>query len=225
MIAAFENRIGYRFGDGELLERALTHSSAGDRKSARNTDNERLEFLGDRVLGLVIADMLVERFPKSSEGELAPRLNALVRKETCADVAREIALGDIMVMSAGEAQAGGRQKEAILGDACEALIAAIYRDGGLEPARAFIAAHWSQRFDGVRVPPRDPKTVLQEWMQGRKLPPPQYRVADKTGPDHEPEFTVIVELKGYAPESGKAGSKRAAEQLAAEAVLRREGVL
>lgn len=208
-----------------MLDRALTHSSASARNSGRNTDNERLEFLGDRVLGLVIADMLVQRFPKSSEGQLAPRLNALVRKEACADVARDVDLGDVMIMSASEAQAGGREKEAILGDACEALIAAIYRDAGLDAARTFISRHWEPRLDDVKVPPRDPKTALQEWMQGRGLPPPKYRIVDRTGPDHEPEFTVAVELKGMDPETGKAGSKRAAEQLAAEAVLRREGVL
>ena len=186
-------RIGYTFKDASFLKRALTHSSSGGRSSQKKkSDNERLEFLGDRVLGLVIAEILISRFPDSTEGELAPRFNALVRKEACADVARQIDLGSDLIMSQGEAQAGGRRKEAILGDACEALIAAIYSDGGLEAARAFIQRFWLSRLEAVEVPPRDPKTMLQESLQSRGMAPPEYKLRERGGPDHAPVFTIAL---------------------------------
>ncbi len=216
-------RIGHEFGSADYLERALTHSSYLA-KSKKKTDNERLEFLGDRVLGLVIAELLFETFPKSSEGELAPRLNALVRKETCADVAREIGLGELLRMSPGEEQAGGRDKTAILGDACEALIAAIYFDGGFPAARQFIVRFWHPLLKSVEQPPRDPKTMLQEWVQGKGMTPPRYRLVDRTGPDHEPTFTISVEITDMSPVTARASSKRGAEQAAAEEFLRQNGL-
>jgi ribonuclease-3 len=218
-------RIGYRFSDHTYLERALTHSSFADGDARKSFDNERLEFLGDRVLGVVVAELLFNEFPTSSEGQLAPRFNALVRKEACADVARELDLGTFMRMSAGEDQAGGRGKDAILGDCCEALIAAIYLDGGFEAARRFVRAFWTPRLSLVEELPRDAKTILQEWLQGRGLRPPRYLLVDRTGPDHAPEFTIAIEIDGLAPVQAKAGSKRAAEQLAAEMLLTREGIM
>lgn len=218
-------RIGYRFADPSYLQRALTHSSFADGDMRKSFDNERLEFVGDRVLGLVVAELLFTEFPTSSEGQLAPRFNALVRKEACADVARELGLGAFMRMSAGEAQAGGRAKDAILGDCCEALIAAIYLDGGFEAARRFVRAFWTPKLSLVEQPPRDAKTILQEWLQGRGLRPPRYVLVDRTGPDHAPEFTISIEIEGLAPVQARAGSKRAAEQMAAELLLAREGIV
>jgi ribonuclease-3 len=218
-------RIGYRFSDHTYLERALTHSSFADGDARKSFDNERLEFLGDRVLGVVVAELLFNEFPTSSEGQLAPRFNALVRKEACADVARELDLGTYMRMSAGEDQAGGRGKDAILGDCCEALIAAIYLDGGFDAARRFVRRFWTPRLSLVEHPPRDAKTIVQEWLQGRGLRPPRYVLVERTGPDHAPEFTIAIEIEGLAPVQAKAGSKRAAEQLAAEILLLREGIV
>ena len=224
-LEVLSERIGYEFSDPIYLERALTHSSFADGDMRKSFDNERLEFVGDRVLGLVVAELLFAEFPTSSEGQLAPRFNALVRKETCADIARELDLGAHMRMSAGEDQAGGRGKDAILGDCCEALIAAIYLDGGFEAARRFVRAFWTPKLSLVEELPRDAKTILQEWLQGRGLRPPRYLLVDRTGPDHAPEFTIAIEIDGLAPVQAKAGSKRAAEQLAAEMLLTREGIM
>lgn len=218
-------RIEYVFTTGDHLERALIHSSHFIEGRTKTRDNERLEFLGDRVLGLVIAEMLFEAFPQSEEGKLAPRLNALVRKETCADVARTIGLGAFLKMSAGEDQAGGREKTAILGDACEALIAAVYLDGGFEAAKAVVVKFWEPLLSSVQRPPRDAKTVLQEWLQGRKMPPPNYTVVERSGPDHEPSFTISVEIPDMPSFSATAGSKRAAEQAAAEGFLKSLGLI
>lgn len=217
-------RIGYEFRTADRLERALTHSSYCDGDVRAPFDNERLEFLGDRVLGLVVADLLFAAFPDSTEGDLAPRFNALVRKETCADVARTLGLGAFLRLSAGEEQGGGRNKDAILGDACEALIGAIFLDGGFDAASRFVRTHWEPRLKLVERPPRDAKTVLQEWLQGRGLRPPRYALVGRTGPDHEPEFTISIEVEGHAPLEARAGSKRGAEQLAAEMFLEREGI-
>lgn len=217
--------IGYRFSSPSKLQRALTHSSFADGDPHKAVDNERLEFLGDRVLGLVVAELLYREFPNCAEGLLAPRLNALVRRETCAAVAREIGLGDYLRMSLGEAQGGGRMKDAILGDACEALIGAIYLDGGYEAARAFVRRFWTPRLALVEQPPRDAKTILQEWLQARGRRAPRYVLVDRKGPDHVPEFTIAVEVEGAEPLEASAGSKRAAEQAAAEAFLLREGIL
>ncbi|HHK73789.1 MAG TPA: ribonuclease III [Rhizobiales bacterium] len=219
-------KLEYSFQDPGILTLALTHSSASDSPAqGKWADNERLEFLGDRVLGLVIADMLMEAYPRAPEGDLARRFNALVRKETCADVARELSLGDYLVLGMSEVRAGGHTKEAILADACEALLAAIYRDGGFTAANDFIRKRWRHRLDTMGDVPRDPKTLLQEWAQARALPHPIYVSTGRTGPDHAPVFTMEVQIKGLSPASGSGSSKRRAEQAAAQTLLEREKIL
>lgn len=218
-----QDRIGYRFSDEELLERALTHASYGDgRREVR--DNERLEFLGDRVLGLVIARKLFDTFENAEEGGLAPRLNALVRKEACARVARDIELGEALRLAPSEERAGGRDKDKILGDACEALIAAIYLDGGFKKATAFINRFWKSELKAVERKPKDPKTRLQEWAQARHRSLPRYGLVDRTGPDHRPSFHIEVTVPGLPPAQGEGASRRDAERAAAAALLDREGV-
>jgi ribonuclease-3 len=216
-------RLGYDFTDQGLLVRGLTHSSASDRRQVPKS-NERLEFLGDRVLGLVVADMLLQTYGNSDEGELALRFNALVRKETCAEVAVELDLGAALIMSAGEAQSGGRENNSILGDACEAVIAAIYLDGGFDAARDFVERFWRTRLINLKKPPRDAKSALQEWAQGLKLPTPRYVVIERSGPDHAPSFIISVEVDDRPPVSGQGSAKRNAEQAAAEAFLLREEI-
>lgn len=216
-----ELRIGYRFRDRRLLSRALTHTSA----TANPAESyQRLEFLGDRVLALTVALMAYEAFPNAEEGELARRLNAMVKRETCAEVARKLELGPMLRLGSGEAQTGGRTRTAILGDVAEAVIAAIYLDGGFEPARDFVERNWRDAMLSARGPLRDAKTTLQEWVQGRGLPAPVYREVERTGPDHDPEFTIAVEIAGLAAGEGRGRSKREAEQNAATAVLVREGL-
>jgi ribonuclease III len=221
---ALEERIGYRFGDGALLVCALTHISA--LKGARNraSSYQRMEFLGDHVLGLVISDMLFRSFPKADEGELSRRLADLVRKETCAEIARNIELGAAIRLGSSEANAGGRKRPAILADVCEALIGAVYLDGGYAAASAVIERLWQVRTNVTAQPLRDPKTVLQEWAQARGLPTPAYCEVARSGPDHDPEFRVAVQLPSFAPAEGSGRSKRAAEQAAAAAMLTRERV-
>ncbi len=221
---ALVKKLGHDFANPELLRRALRHSSAVQSVQGSGPDNERLEFLGDRVLGLVIADMLLKAFPAEDEGNLARRFNALVRRETCAAVAREIDLGAVLVLGKAEVQSGGQKKETILADACEAVLAALYLDGGLAAATGFIRQYWGPRLQDMTAPPRDPKTLLQEWAQGHGLPYPQYRIIDRSGPDHAPSFEVEVRVEGFAPSTGQGASKRRAEQNAARAMLAREGV-
>lgn len=213
---AFEARIGYSFKRPELLIRALTHSSMS---SPTRPDNQRLEFLGDRVLGLVIAEALLADDKGASEGQLAPRYNALVRKETCADLARQIDIGAVLKLGRSEMMSGGRRKTALLGDAMEAIIAAIHLDGGFNEAKAFILRLWAERLKNVESDARDPKTALQEWAQARGLQPPRYLETARTGPDHAPEFTIKAELESGQSRTATAGSKRAAEQAAARALL------
>ncbi|MFV0474289.1 MAG: ribonuclease III [Pikeienuella sp.] len=211
-------RLGHDFARPELLEEALTHSSAA---SPSRPHNQRLEFLGDRVLGLVIAETLGARYPEAAEGELAPRFNELVRKETCAAVAREIGLDRLIRLGKAESRGGVRRRTAILGDAMEAVIAAIYLDAGLEAARAEILRLWSARIESQgEEAPRDAKTWLQEWAQGRSMSPPRYRVANREGPDHAPVFTVEASIETGAKATARATSKRAAEQEAAMILLR-----
>ncbi|MDP5349199.1 MAG: ribonuclease III [Paracoccaceae bacterium] len=217
-LKALEGRIGYQFQRPELLLRAVTHSSMS---SATRDDNQRLEFLGDRVLGLVMAEALLARDAKATEGQLAPRYNALVRKEACADVARQIALGDVLKLGRSEMISGGRRKLALLGDAMEALIAAVYLDAGFDPARALILRLWGERIGAVDDDARDAKTALQEWAQARGLPPPKYVELKRSGPDHAPVFTMAAQLETGDSESATAGSKRQAEQAAAKALLDR----
>jgi ribonuclease III len=219
-----EERIGYRFKDAALLDSALSHISA--LKGARNRAGsyQRLEFLGDHVLGLVISALLYRAFPKADEGELSRRLADLVRKETCAEIARAIDLGPVIRLGASEANAGGRKRPAILADVCEALIGAVYLDGGFTAAEALIGRLWQARTKTTAQPLRDAKTVLQEWAQARGLPTPAYREIARSGPDHNPEFRVAVQLPQLAPAEGSGRSKRAAEQAAAAAMMAREGV-
>src|SRR6202451_4445807 len=206
-----ETRIGYEFVDKELLDSALTHISALSGKS-RAASYQRLEFLGDHVLGLVVSDMLFRAFPKADEGELSRRLADLGRRETCADVARSLDLGAAIKLGASEANAGGRRRLAILADVCEALIGAVFIDGGYPAAAAMIERLWSERMRTPARPLRDAKTVLQEWAQGRGLPTPSYREVERTGPHHDPEFRVAVELPEFTPAEGVGRSQRAAEQ-------------
>ncbi|MCC6780225.1 MAG: ribonuclease III [Hyphomicrobiales bacterium] len=223
-IAGFEERIGYHFGDPVVLDQALTHISALGGVRNRAGSYQRLEFLGDHVLGLVISDMLFRAFPRADEGELSRRLADLVRKEACADVARAIDLGSAIRLGVSEINAGGRNRTAILADVCEALIGAVFVDGGYPAATALIERLWSERMRTPARPLRDSKTVLQEWAQARGLPTPAYREIERTGPDHDPEFRVIVELPQLAPAEGLGRSKRAAEQAAAAAMLTVAGV-
>jgi ribonuclease-3 len=221
---SLEERIGYRFADAGLLDAALSHISA--LKGARNRAGsyQRLEFLGDHVLGLVISDMLFRAFPKADEGELSRRLADLVRKETCAEIARTIDLGTAIRLGSSEANAGGRTRPAILADVCEALIGAVYLDGGFPAAESLVGRLWEARMRTTAQPLRDPKTVLQEWAQARGLPTPAYREVARSGPDHDPEFRVAVQLPQLAPAEGSGRSKRSAEQAAAAAMMTREGV-
>ena len=223
-LETLENSLGHDFADRDLLRRAVTHASAPGADGGSVTSNERLEFLGDRVLGLLIAEHLGQLYPDAPEGELAVRLNDLVRQKTLADIAGKIGLGDYLVMSAGETRAGGREKPAILADACEAVIAALYLDGGLEAARAFVKAKWGRRLASRLKLPRDAKTALQEWAQAQGRPLPSYRLAGRTGPDHDPAFEVELVVKGLDPSIGTGGSKQMAEQAAARALLIREHV-
>ena len=217
-LKAFEARIGHPFRSPELLLRAVTHASLS---SPTRPDNQRLEFLGDRVLGLVMAEALLTADTVASEGQLAPRFNALVRKETCAEVARDVGLGDVLKLGRSEMLSGGRRKEALLGDAREAVIAAVYQDGGFDAARALILRLWGNRIGAVEQDARDPKTSLQEWAQARGMPPPVYTEQARSGPDHQPMFTVEVQLASGEAETARAGSKRVAEQAAARALLAR----
>jgi ribonuclease-3 len=218
-----EKTIAYRFKDRDLLDRSLTHISALAGGSRTNS-YQRLEFLGDHVLGLIISDMLFRAFPKADEGELSRRLADLVRRESCADVARAIALGDALRLGASEANAGGRMRTAILADVCEALIGAVYLDGGYEETAKLVERLWVERMHTPVRPLRDPKTILQEWAQARGLPTPTYREVERTGPHHDPEFRVAVGLPNKEPVEGLGRSKRTAEQAAAAAMLKREGV-
>ncbi|MEM8773583.1 MAG: ribonuclease III [Pseudomonadota bacterium] len=217
-LKAIEKRLGHRFADPELLIRALTHSSIA---SANRSDNQRLEFLGDRVLGLVIADALLKNDQQAREGQLAPRFNALVRKETCADVARELDLGSALKLGRSEMLSGGRRKQALLGDAMEAVIAAIYKDAGYQAAKEIILSLWQDRIKNVELDARDAKTSLQELAQAQGLQPPEYVEIDRSGPDHAPQFTIEARLTNGKKEKATAGSKRQAEQAAAKALLAR----
>ena len=219
-IRSFEQRLGYEFSNLSLLVEALTHSSIA---SDFRKDNQRLEFLGDRVLGLVMAEALLEIDQTAPEGTLAPRFNALVRKETCAEVARQIELGGVLKIGRSEMLSGGRRKDALLGDGMEAVIAAIYKDGGFEIAKTIIIKLWGDRIKNVKGDARDAKTMLQEWAQARGQNPPNYEVISRSGPDHAPYFLVKVILESGETSEALAGSKRQAEQMAAKALLQKIG--
>ncbi|MBF9034878.1 ribonuclease III [Rhodobacterales bacterium HKCCE2091] len=217
-VSAFAARLGHDFADPGLLIRALTHSSLS---SETRPDNQRLEFLGDRVLGLVVAEALLAADAGAREGQLAPRFNALVRKETCAEIAREIDLGAVLKLGKSEQVSGGRRKAALLGDAMEAVIAAVYLDAGFDTARALVLRLWTPRLTRVDEDARDAKTALQEWAQARGQTPPAYDEIARSGPDHAPVFTVEARLSSGESARAEARSKRAAEQAAARLLLDR----
>lgn len=213
-------RIGYDFRDKALLRHALTHASG----KGKTQDYERLEFLGDRVLGLVIAEQLYRDHPQAREGDMSGRHSALVRRETCAEAGRAIGITDFIVVGSSERAKGMNLNQTVVGDVMEALIAAIYIDGGLDAARDFILRNWKEFLVAPRVMEKDPKTFLQEWALARALPIPFYRIVSREGLQHEPVFVVSVEVQGKTPVEGTGKSKRAAEQDAAGAFLKREGI-
>jgi ribonuclease-3 len=220
-VSQFEAALGHVFADRALLERALTHASHGDGRS-RTASNERLEFLGDRVLGLLAADSLFKAFEGLDEGGLAHRLNALVNKEACARAARRIGLGDALRLSPAEERLGGREKDSILADACEAVIGALYLDGGLDAARAFFDRLWAEEIEGLVRRPKDPKSRLQEWAARKGYGAPAYRTVARKGPDHRPIFEIEVVVAGLEPALGEGGSKQDAQREAAQSLLERE---
>jgi ribonuclease-3 len=222
--AEIEARIGHKFADPSLLATAFTHVSALKSARVRGDSYQRLEFLGDHVLGLIVSDMLYHAFPGANEGELSKRLAELVRKESCADVAKSLGFLEGIKLGTVGAAAGARLRKSVLGDICEAVIGAVFLDGGYPAAAQFIERNWMERMRKPRRPLRDPKTVLQEWAQGKGLPTPVYREVERTGPHHDPQFRVAVELPGLASAEGLGGSKRAAEKAAASVMIAREGV-
>lgn len=220
---SLEAVLGYRFADAELLERALTHSSMRNARRAGDV-LERLEFLGDRVLGLLAAETLWRQYPEAPEGELSRRLNALVRTETCAAAALALGLDEHLVLAPSEESAGGRKKPGILSDAMEAVLGALYIDGGLPAARKAFDLFWTPNIERLSARAEDPKTALQEWSQSKGLGVPVYEVTERSGPDHAPVFDVEVAVEGFAPARGSGASKRAAERKAAEIMLVREKI-
>lgn len=220
-LSDLEARLGYGFKDRDLARLALTHLSA---QAPDGRSYQRLEFLGDRVLGVVVSDALYRAFPHAPEGELSIRLAKLVRREACAEIAAEWDVGPHLLLGVGEARGGGRKKAAILSDVCESIIGAVFIDSGFEAARGLILRSWGERLTAEEEPARDAKTALQEWAQAQALAAPHYEEAARSGPAHAPVFVMRVEVSGYGPETGEASSKRAAEQAAAQAFLdRRSG--
>ncbi|MCZ6765232.1 MAG: ribonuclease III [Alphaproteobacteria bacterium] len=223
-LSELEKRIGYRFAQSALLIEALTHQSAAKAREKSGGNYERMEFLGDRVLGLVIADMLYDAFGDDVVGDLARRHAELVRAETLTGVARTLELGAFIRLSPGEKRSGAGESASILADVMEAVLAAVYLDGGLEAARALIEAHWWAILRDQGAAPREPKTHLQEWTQGRGLNLPEYTVTDRAGPAHAPTFTVELRVTGQAPVTASGPNKRAAETKAAAAMLAALGI-
>lgn len=218
---ALLKKLDYQFLKPDLLDEALTHVSA---PKAGGKSYQRLEFLGDRVLGLAVAEMLYDIFPTAPEGELSRRLAELVRRESCAEIAIDWDVGPYLKLGAGEAHSGERRNPTILADVCEAIIGAVFLDSGYDAAKGLVERSFKGLLEAPRRSLRDPKSALQEWAQGRGLPPPTYTVAEQTGPDHAPKFRVMVRVKGTDTEFGHGTSKRIAEQAAARSLLLREGV-
>ncbi len=218
-IRAFMTRLGHDFARPEFLIRALTHGSIA---TVTRPDNQRLEFLGDRVLGLVMAEALFQADGAATEGQLAPRYNALVKGETCAAIAREAGLGEVLKLGRSEMMSGGRRKDALLADAMEAVLAAVYLDAGFDVARKVVLRLWQSRLASIEDDPRDPKTSLQEWAQAHGMPPPAYDQTARSGPDHAPVFHITVRIAdGRQAEAKGSGTKRSIEQAAAQALLDR----
>ena len=222
--SGLEAAIGHRFAKGDLLGTALSHISGVHGGNARAQSYQRLEFLGDRVLGLAVSAMLYTEFPHATEGELSRRLADLVRRESCAEVAALWDVGPYLRLGPGEVQSGGRGRQAILGDVCEAIIGAVFIDSGFEVAAALVRRSWEPRMLAPRRALQDPKTTLQEWAQARGKPTPTYSETERSGPAHAPRFTVTVAIEGSRPADGLGPSKRLAEQAAAEAFMSREGL-
>jgi ribonuclease-3 len=229
-VAELVRRLGHEFRDPRLLDRALTHASVSEGGSPQTSkaprDNERLEFLGDRVLGLLVADRLHGDFPEADEGQLSSRLHTLVDKHACGRVGAAMGIGDAVRLSPGETKSGGRRKEGVIADATEAILAAVYLDGGLEAARKVFDRAWAEEL--ARPPERataNPKSALQEWAQGQGRPLPTYEITGRTGSDHAPTFTVQVSVTGIEPISAPGRSRQDAEKAAAVAMLQREGVI
>ena len=222
-VDALRARLGYAFHDDKLFDRALTHASVGGVGGRNVRDNEVLEFIGDRVIGLLAAERLAALDAKAAEGDLAVRLNAVVSRAACAKVARAVDMGPALRLSPSETRGGGRDKESILAGACEAVMAAIYQDGGLEAARRVFLDLWSELLVDVDTTgSRDPKTILQEWAQARGKPLPAYAVTSRSGPDHAPTFTVAVAVAGLEPIAAQGRSRQEAEKAAAAQLLARE---
>jgi ribonuclease III len=219
-LPALEVRLGYAFADRALLDEALTHVS----RTGGGPTYQRLEFLGDRVLGLAVADLLMRSFPEASEGDLSRRLAELVRRETCAAVAAEWELGPLLRLGGG-AKGAMRRNPSILGDACEAVIGAVFVDGGFDAATRLVERVFGTRLAALADLPANPKTQLQEWAAGQGLAPPTYVIVDREGPDHAPIFRIAARLTGFADAFGTGTSRRVAEQEAAHALLAREGVV
>ncbi len=223
-LGELEQTLGVKFKDISLLERALTHMSATKNRSARSESYQRFEFLGDRVLALSISTMLLKQFPETDEGDLSRRLAALVRRESCTETARLWNLSKFLRLGNGEAKSGGRKNDAIMADLCEAVIGAVYLDQGFEIASTCVERAWYERMILPHRPLRDPKTALQEWVQGRGLPAPRYHEVERSGPDHSPDFNISTEVQGFEHAYAKGRSKRLAEQAAALVFLQREGL-
>lgn len=223
-LAALEEAIGHSFADRRLIELALTHISAVtglQGSKARVASYQRLEFLGDHVLGLVVSDMLYRSFPNAEEGELSRRLADLVCEAACAEVALAMAIPAHVRLGAGEERSGGRQRQAILADIAEAVLAAVYLDAGFPAAEALVERFWRPRLAKRASAVRDPKTALQEWAQARGLPPPHYRLVEREGPDHNPQFRIAVDVPGWESIEAVGTSKQAAQKAAAAAFLQR----
>lgn len=230
-VAALTRNLGHEFRDPSLLERALTHASVGEgaERDARGRpflDNQRLEFLGDRVLGLLVADRLMRDFPDANEGEMSARLHALVDKAACARVAEALGVGPAMRLSPGESKQGGRRREGVLGDAMEAILAAVWYDGGVEAAKTVFDRAWAGELAATPVRTlSNPKSALQEWALGQGRALPTYRIVERTGSDHAPTFTVEASVEGYPPLTAQGRSRQDAEKAAAVGLLQREGVI
>lgn len=221
-LAELQRRIGYAFDDAALLREAMTHGSVLDGANKKRRSYDRLEFLGDRVLGLIVAERLLAEHQSEGEGEIAPRYNALVNRHACAAAARAAGLGEAVILSPSEEASGGRGKEAILADICESVIAALYLDGGMEAARAFVTRFWGDAFD-TKDAPRDAKTALQEWAAAKKKGL-SYVLIEQSGPEHAPHFVIEAHVDGFPPARGEGGAKREAQRAAAAAFLKERGV-
>lgn len=222
-LAELEQRLGYVFKDRALLREAVTHGSALDGDKSKRRSYDRLEFLGDRVLALIVADRLLLEHADEAEGEIAPRFNTLVNKQACATAARAARLGEAAILSSSEESHGGRNKDTILADLCEAMIGALYRDAGFEQARVFVERFWGDAFDEANTSTRDAKTALQEWAAAHKRGL-SYAVIEQSGPDHAPHFVIEARVDGFAGARGEGASKRIAQRAAATSFLRAQGV-